>query len=149
MGGMVAEELFFGDTSTGVAGDLQAATEAAAQMVGSFGMARSLISLESVRAPGGPNLVAKVLSDDACRAEVDSILNAARDDVRSLLAARPHVVAALRDALLERDELIGPEIVAVLEAAEAVPPGGGPRPAPAHPLVVDLRDNEFKPVPPG
>jgi ATP-dependent Zn protease len=136
MGGMVAEELFFGETSSGVAGDLHAATEAAAQMVGSFGMARSLISLDAVRAPGGPNLVATVLSDDVCRAEVDSILNTARDDVRGLLAARPDAIEALRDALLAREELIGPEITTVLEAA-----GAGP--------VVDLRDNEVRPAAPG
>ncbi len=48
MGGLVAEEIFFGETSSGVSGDLLAATEAAAQMVGSFGMAGSLISLDAV-----------------------------------------------------------------------------------------------------
>jgi ATP-dependent Zn protease len=141
MGGLVAEELFFGETSSGVAGDLQTATQAAAQMVGSFGMARSLISLEAVRSTGGPNLVAAVLSDETCRAEVDAILNGARQEVRALLEARAHVVGALRDALLERDELIGPEIVAVLEAAELGAAG-----APAA-EVIDLRDREFRPAP--
>src|SRR6202043_4079425 len=42
-GGMVAEEIFFGETSSGVSGDLQAATTAACQMIGSLGMGRSLI----------------------------------------------------------------------------------------------------------
>ena len=127
MGGLVAEELFFGDTSSGVAGDLQAATEAAAQMVGSFGMAGSLISLEAVRA-GNANTVAKVLSDDTCRERVDAILNEARDDVRDMISERPYLVEALRDALLEREELIGEEISAVLEAAQAAAD------------VIDLRD---------
>jgi hypothetical protein len=80
--------------------------------------------------------VATVLSDDLCRAEVDSILNTARDEVRGLLAARPHAIEALRDALLAREELIGPEITTVLDAA-----GAGP--------VVDLRDNEVRPAAPG
>jgi len=137
MGGMVAEELFFGQTSSGVAGDLQAATEAAAQMVGSFGMARSLISLEAVRSPGGANIVAKVLADDACRAEVDAILDKARDDVRLLLSKRSYLVEALRDALLVREELIGAEISDLLTGAET-----------AHrAAVVDLRD-QFSPAPP-
>jgi cell division protease FtsH len=136
MGGLVAEELFFGDTSSGVAGDLQAATEAAAQMVGSFGMAGSLISLEAVRGAGNANTVAKVLSDETCRERVDTILNAARDDVRAMLTERPYLVEALRDALLQREELIGEEISQVLEAAQAA----------AEAAVIDLRD-EVTPAP--
>ena len=134
MGGMVAEELFFGETSSGVSGDLQGATEAAAQMVGSFGMARSLISLDAAQLAGRSNIVAKVLSDDGCRAEVDAILDAARDDVRALLSQRSYLVEGLRDALLEREELIGGDISKVLEDAEAA----------RKALIVDLRDAELK-----
>ena len=39
MGGLAAELVYFGEVSTGPAGDLQAATSAGAQMIGSFGMA--------------------------------------------------------------------------------------------------------------
>ncbi len=118
MGGMVAEELFFGETSSGVGGDLQAATEAAAQMVGSFGMAGSLISLDAMKT-GNVNIVAKVLSDETCRERVDSILNEARDEVRAILTERAYLVEALRDALLEHEELIGTDISDVLEQAQA------------------------------
>ena len=135
MGGLVAEELFFGDTSSGVSGDLHAATEAAAQMVGSFGMAGSLISLDAVSSPGSPNIVAKVLSDETCRERVDAILDAARDDVRVILTRYRYLVEALRDALLDREELIGEEISGVLESAYS-----------AHDTtyageVVDIRDD--------
>ena len=130
MGGLVAEELFFGDTSSGVAGDLVAATETAAQMVGSFGMAGSLVSLEAARGGAGINIVSKVLSDEQSREQLDRILDAAREDVRKLLAERSYLVEALRDALLQREELIGVEITDVLQAAEA-----------QHATtVVDLRD---------
>jgi ATP-dependent Zn protease len=117
MGGLVAEELFFGDTSSGVSGDLQAATEAAAQMVGSFGMSGSLISLDAVRTPGSPNIVAKVLADETCRERVESILDDAREDVRVILSRYSYLVEALRDALLEKEELIGEDITSVLESA--------------------------------
>jgi cell division protease FtsH len=129
MGGLVAEEVFFGDTSSGVAGDLHTATEAAAQMVGSFGMAGSLISLDAMRA-GNANIVAKVLGDEACREKVEAILDGARDDVRKLLSERPYLVEALRDALLEREELIGAEIGDVLKKAQAD----------SEARVLDLRD---------
>jgi ATP-dependent Zn protease len=129
MGGLVAEELFFSDTTSGVAGDLQAATEMAAQMVGSFGMGDSLVSLEAARGPAGGNLVAKVLSDDASRAALDALLEDARKDVRLVLSERRYLVEALRDALVEREELIGPEITEVLSEAEAR----------RNPTVLDLR----------
>jgi cell division protease FtsH len=119
MGGMVAEEIFFGDTTSGVSGDLQAATEAAAQMVGSFGMAGSFISLDAAKSAGSANIVAKVISDEPSRAKVDLILESACKDVRALLRENVHLVEALRDALLEREELIGPEIEDVLSAASA------------------------------
>jgi cell division protease FtsH len=118
MGGMVAEEIFFGEASTGPSGDLSYATRMAAQMVGSYGMAGSLISLDASRAQF--DLVSKVLSDDASRKALEGLLQAARDGAREVLEDKTHVVEALRDALLERDELIGDEIAAVIELASAV-----------------------------
>ena len=50
----------------------------------------------------------------------------------SLLEANRHLVEALRDALLERHELIGSEITDILEAAR--------RRGPA-PVAIDLRDH--------
>jgi ATP-dependent Zn protease len=117
MGGMVAEELFFGEAGTGPSGDLQAATTAAAQMVGSLGMAGSLISYDAMAVAGAQNVVAKVLSTDSGKEAVDRILNDAKREVGTMLDAHRHVVEALRDALLTRDELLGEEILAVIEAA--------------------------------
>lgn len=119
MGGMVAEELFFGDTSTGPAGDLAYATTVAAQMVGASGMAGSLISLSAVQhgVLSDSNLVGRVLADPAGREAVEAILDEQREVARRLLRSHRHVVAALRDALLERHELVGREILDVIEGA--------------------------------
>jgi ATP-dependent Zn protease len=141
-GGMVAEELFLGDTSTGVAGDLAHATNLAAQMVGHAGMAGTLISFSALQGPAltSGNLVSAVLGDREGRRMVEDLLQARREDVRRLLGPRRHLVAALRDALLERHELIGREIVDVLREAEEQhrPPVGGPVEAPES--VIDVRD---------
>jgi cell division protease FtsH len=116
-GGMAAEAVFFGETGSGVRGDLAAATELAAQMVGSWGMAGTLASFEAVDRPGGGNVVARVLADEAAAGAVEELLGAARRDAEELLGANRDLAVALRDALLERDELIGQEIGDVLAAA--------------------------------
>ena len=119
-GGMTAEELFFGESGTGPAGDLVHATRIAAQMVGSFGMAGSLVSFEAIEAgPISQGIVGKVLGNEDARAAVERLLDQAKADVQTLLDDNRHLVIALRDELLEREELVGDEIVDVLREAES------------------------------
>jgi ATP-dependent Zn protease len=124
MGGQVAEELFFGDVSTGPAGDLLYATNVAAQMVGSAGMTDTLVSYAAVQSSGfsDTNLVGRVLGDSEGRRRVEELLQRQKVVVRGLLETHSHLVAALRDALVERHELIGTEITDVLEQAMASRP---------------------------
>jgi cell division protease FtsH len=119
MGGMCAEELAFGESGTGPSGDLAAATDMACQAVGAAGMAGSLVSLAAVRngAFNDTNLTGRVLADPLTRPVVDELLAQSKARVRALLAANQHLLEALRDALLERDELVGAEITAVLDQA--------------------------------
>ncbi len=120
-GGQVAEELFFGDVSTGPSGDLQYATTVAAQMIGAAGMDGTLISFAAAPAGafGGGDLVSRVMGDADGRRMLEALLTRQKAEVRSLLAANRHLVEALRDALLDRQELIGREIDLVLQEAEA------------------------------
>ncbi|MDQ3958518.1 MAG: AAA family ATPase, partial [Actinomycetota bacterium] len=121
LGGMAAEQLFFGESGTGPSSDLQAATSLVAQMVGSFGMGSSLVSYEAVmNGPhGSPNIVAKVLSNEDTKKEVEDILRKHKDQVSYLLEANKDLVEALRDALLEHEELLGDDILGVLDRAQA------------------------------
>ncbi len=134
-GGQVAEQLFFGDISTGPGGDLLYATNVAAQMVGAVGMTDTLISYGAVQNSSltDTNLVGRVLGDPEGRTRVEDILQQQKTRAESLLEADRHLVGALRDALLERHELVGREITDVLEAARL----RGPNPAPP---AIDLRD---------
>lgn len=119
LAGMACEELFFGESGTGPANDLTAATALAAQMVGSLGMGSSLVSYEAVTGGGGglssPNLVAKVLTNEDTKKEVDSLLRHHKDRVRYLLETNRDLVEALRDALLDHEELLGDDIRTVIE----------------------------------
>jgi ATP-dependent Zn protease len=121
MGGQVAEELFFGDVSTGPGGDLVYATNVAAQMVGAAGMVDTLVSYAAVQGSSltDAGLVGRVLGDGEGRRMVEELLQQQKRAVRELMSANRHLVEALRDALLERHELIGPEITDVLQAAQA------------------------------
>src|SRR4051812_2290591 len=110
-GGMVAEEVAFGESSTGPSGDLAEATKLASMMVGSLGMGASLLSL------GTEDVVTKVLDDDRARADAEAILVEAKADATKMLAEHQSIHAALRDALLDREELVGEEILDVIRAA--------------------------------
>jgi cell division protease FtsH len=132
LAGQCAEEIFFGDVSTGPGGDLLYATNCAAEMVGAHGMNGSLISYAAIANSSfsDTNIVGRVLADDRGRDAVEALLQEQKATVMALLVDHRHLVEALRDALLDRHELIGREITDVLEAAAAA----GPRPA-----VIDLR----------
>jgi len=134
LAGQCAEEIFFGDVSTGPGGDLLYATNAAAEMVGAHGMDGSLLSYAAVQSSSfsDTNLVGRVLADDRGRDAVEALLQEQKRQSRALLEGHRHLVEALRDALLEREELVGHEITDVLQAAQLR--------AAASPRVVDLRD---------
>jgi cell division protease FtsH len=121
LGGLVAEEMSFGESGTGPASDLAHATDLAARMVGSFGMAGSLISFDAVTE--GPisrsNLVAKVLADSESKQRVEDILDGQKEKVAAVLAENRDVHGALKQALVDRDELVGNEILEVIEKALA------------------------------
>jgi cell division protease FtsH len=120
-GGQCAEEIWYGDVTTGPSGDLQYATGVAAQMVGSCGMEGTLISFSAIQngALNDSNIVAKVIGDADGRERVETLLTEQKAHTRDLLDTNRHLVEALRDALLDRSELIGHEITDVLEAAQA------------------------------
>jgi ATP-dependent Zn protease len=120
LGGMVAEELFFGESGTGPAGDLAAATRVAAEMVGGLGLAGSLTSFRAANGgPFGGDLVSVVLADERARTALEELLDEQKRAVTALLGANRHIIEALRDALLERQEIVDREIIEVIESAVA------------------------------
>ncbi|MBI4729339.1 MAG: AAA family ATPase [Acidobacteria bacterium] len=104
LGGMAAEEIFEGQSGTGPAGDLAHATQVAAEMVGSLGMAGSLASFRAVNeGVFDPGLVGRVLANAETKRAIDRLLKREKRSVKALLEKNEHLVLALRDALLDRD----------------------------------------------
>jgi ATP-dependent Zn protease len=116
LAGMAAEELVYGEASSGIASDLAAATSVAAQLVGALGVGGSRLSLEAAAVPGAGNLVAKVLGDERAREAAETLLGDGEDAARQAVADHRRALVALADALLANDELSGDEVRGLLQA---------------------------------
>jgi cell division protease FtsH len=125
MGGKASEQLFFGEVSSGPAGDLVAATRIAAQMVGAFAFGKSIVSMAADDASGplSGGLVSTVLGDRQMRADAEKLLNEAYADSEAVLRRHSGVVTALAEALVDRRELIGSEIITVIESVAGADKG--------------------------
>jgi cell division protease FtsH len=123
LGGRVAEEMVFGDISTGAQNDLQRATEIARTMVTQFGMSEKLglVALEGPRTPlflPIPMQSAKEYSDETARvidAEVKQILEQAHDKAREILASHRPALEELASLLLKKEVVERPELQAILK----------------------------------
>ena len=72
----------------------------------------SVLAMGPTAFDGDP--IRTILSNPERKNEVDQLLSDCRDQVRNLLLKKRHVVEGIRDALLEREELIGDEIEALM-----------------------------------
>jgi len=110
LGGRAAEEVVFGEISTGAESDLEQLTELARQMVGRWGMSSaigpvSLLSRDRVAGPfgGGPELSpdTQTLIDS----EVRRLVSDAHDEVVALLKENRGRLDSLAQALLAHETL--------------------------------------------
>jgi cell division protease FtsH len=127
MSGLAAEEMIFGEPSTGSETDLERATEIARDMVGRFGMsprlgrARLLASDAEVYLGGDTGLAA--LSDPthtAMDAEIARILEAAESEAARIIEANVDILHKMAAELKELETLEGIPLHKVLkEVGEA------------------------------
>ena len=123
LGGRVAEEMVFGDVSTGAQNDLQKATEIARTMVTQFGMSErlGLVSLEGPRAPlflPVPMHVPKEYSEETAQTideEVKKILSEAHARVSEILSSQRQALEELAKLLLQKEVVERPELQAILK----------------------------------
>jgi cell division protease FtsH len=127
LGGRVAEELVFGEISTGAQNDLQRATDIARSMVTEYGMSArlGLVAYERERRPmflpesftsGG-----KTYSEEKA-AEIDGEISTVVEDthqrVRGILGEKREVLNTLAKLLLEKEIVQGDEMRALLGKGE-------------------------------
>jgi cell division protease FtsH len=107
LAGRAAEMQEYGEASTGIASDLAAATNIAAQLIGLVGAGESLLSLEAADMHLAGNITAKVFADERSRAQADEMLHRAADRSACMLLEHRVALLAVADALCEHDELTG------------------------------------------
>jgi cell division protease FtsH len=112
LGGRVAEEIVFGDISTGAQNDLQRVTDMARHMVTQYGMSETLglVTFEEPRTspflsfPGGGR--GREYSEKTAQAideEIQALIGDARTRVRETLTKRRAALDALAKLLLEKE----------------------------------------------
>jgi cell division protease FtsH len=127
LGGRVAEELIFGDVSTGAQDDLQRATDMARHMVARYGMSEAL-GLATFEPPrqalflNVPSMAQREYSEETARRiddEIGRLLETAHGRVRETLAARREVLTSLAKLLIEKEVVGRDDLVALLQSTQA------------------------------
>jgi cell division protease FtsH len=133
LGGRVAEELVFGDISTGAQDDLQRATDMARHMVARYGMSEAL-GLATFDAPrqalflNVPSMAQREYSEDTARridAEIEQLLETAHGRVRETLGKKRAILETLAKRLIEKEVLDRAALVQLIAEAEPRPREGG------------------------
>jgi cell division protease FtsH len=118
LGGRVAEELVFGEVSTGAQNDLQRATDIARSMVAEYGMSDrlGLVTYESPRQPMfppdgySPNKTYSETKATQIDEEISTVMELAHQRVRDILSGRRKVLDDLAHLLSEKEIVQGEEL---------------------------------------
>ena len=108
LGGRAAEEVVFGETSTGAESDIQQLTEIARQMVGRWGMSSAIGPVAVVPRDGAGPFAAPETSADTQRLvdeEVRRVVEESHEQVLTLLRENRAKLDSLAKALLEHETL--------------------------------------------
>jgi cell division protease FtsH len=134
LGGRVAEEIVFGEVSTGAQNDLEELTEIARKMVKAFGMSEKLGPMAYGKKYGevflGRDLVAeRDYSEETARQideEVRELLSLVYDRATQLLSRNKEALEAIAKKLMEQENLERADFEAMMEAL-GVSRGGAPQ----------------------
>jgi len=120
LGGRAAEEVAFGDATTGAEGDIDQLTNIVRRMIGRWGMSESL-GMVAILPRDGANPFAQMTSPrtlELLDAEVRKTVDGAHAEVVALLGRERERLDALAEALLERETLDQADAYAVAGLAE-------------------------------
>lgn len=129
MGGRVAEELIFGpeDVTTGASGDFQQVSRVARMMVSQMGFSKELGQVAWSQAGGSQFLGAQMAQPADCSAatadlidnEVNKIVDIAYRRAKDLIQQNLDVLHKCAELLMEREQIDGEDLQALLVEAQS------------------------------
>ena len=131
-GGRVAEELIFGDVTTGASQDIKQATATARAMVVKYGMSERLGTINYEDGGGEEVFLGKDLgharsySEDVAReidAEVKRIIDEAYAQAKTIITEHMEVLHRCAQVLIEREKIGSEEFEAIFDGKELPEPG--------------------------
>jgi cell division protease FtsH len=159
LGGRSAEELVFGEVTTGAANDIEKCTEIAKAMVTQYGMSSALGPRKFGQEQGEVFLGRDAghqrdYSDDVAAqidTEVNALIDRAHDEALAILLAHRDTLDALANALIERETVEDVELAEIFKDIGTWPGIGdtdeAPQPAGELPQPVRLSVAPPRPVP--
>ena len=157
MGGRVAEELVFGDVTTGAQNDIERATRIARAMVCEFGMSEKLGPRNYAAGQELMFLGREVNRTDThsektseqIDAEIDKILAEAHETAKNILKDHRDRLELIAELLIKYETLDGDQVMEILETGKE--PGGLTKNGNGHtdaPAVVEAGKEELNPTEP-
>jgi len=136
MGGRVAEEIVFGDVTSGASGDIRQATSLARKMVCEWGMSDELGMVEYGENQGEVFLARDISRDrnysEATAQKIDGeikrVIDRAYADAKRILLEKRDKLELIAQALLEYETLDASHIMDLIEYGEMRNPPTSPRP---------------------
>ncbi len=125
LGGRSAEEVVFGEVTTGAANDLQRATDIAEQMIGTYGMSETLGPLAYDKQGGsrflGGNSNPRRAVSDATALEIDKevrgLVDRAHDRALAILHHNRDLLETISHKILEKEVIEGEELKELLASS--------------------------------
>lgn len=126
LGGRAAEEIVFGNVTTGAANDIEQATNIVTNMVTRFGMSKrfglmGLATVESEYLGGG----ARLTCSDRTAADVDTeimeTLKQCYEEAKELLSGNRELMDKLAAHLIEKETISGKEFMKIYRAEKGIP----------------------------
>ena len=126
LGGRAAEEIVFGNVTTGAANDIEQATNMVTNMITRFGMSKrfglmGLATVESEYLGGGARLTCSDRTAADVDTEVMETLKECYEEAKALLSENREIMDKLAAHLIEKETISGKEFMKIYRAEKGIP----------------------------